>query len=111
MRSNLPIVRRCRSYVNSALLVFTLSFAAIMPYQTHAWGFQGHTYIGDLTWQYLSPEARAWVSDKLKRVNEPALGNMITWADRIRSTPEGRAMGSLHFANVPPTETSFVMER
>lgn len=111
MRSNLPILRRCRTYVNSALLVFTLSFATIMPYQTHAWGFQGHTYIGDLAWQYLSPEARAWVTDKLKQVDEPSLGAMITWADRIRSTPEGRAMGSLHFANVPPTETSFNMAR
>lgn len=107
MRSNLPVVRQARS----AAMLLALLFAAIMPYQTHAWGFQGHTYIGDLAWQYLSPEARAWVTDKLQRVDEPSLGTMTTWADLIRSTPEGRAMGPLHFANVPPTETSFNMER
>jgi len=121
MPSNLSFVQRCCAYLNSAistvkqalpaLMVCALSFAAIMPYKTNAWGFQGHTYIGDLTWEYLSPEARAWVQDKLQRVDEQSLGVMITWADRVRSTPEGRAMGPLHFANVPPTETSFVMER
>ncbi len=99
------------SYLRVSVFVVVLSLTAVLPNTAHSWGFKGHTYIGDLTWQYLSPEARAWVTDKLKRVDEPSLGVMVTWADRIRSTPEGRAMGSLHFANVPPTETEFNMER
>lgn len=121
MPSNFPFLQRCCAYLNAtittvkhflpAVMVCALSFAAFMPYKTNAWGFQGHTYIGDLTWEYLSPEARAWVQDKLQRVDEQSLGVMVTWADRVRSTPEGRAMGPLHFANVPPTETSFVMAR
>ncbi|MCC5855499.1 MAG: S1/P1 nuclease [Idiomarina sp.] len=82
-----------------------------MPGKSMSWGFQGHEYIGNVTWAYLSPEARAWVSAHLERVDEESLATMTTWADRVRGTEEGRWMGPLHFANIPPDETEMDMER
>lgn len=103
-RTAVPFGRKAMPYL-------LLSLATIAPMSVQAWGFKGHTYIGDVAWEYLSPEAKAWVTDKLERVDETSLGEMVTWADRIRRTTEGRNMGPLHYANVPPTEVSFNLQR
>src|SRR5690554_3042722 len=105
------LLRTAMPFKRTAMPYLLLSLATIAPMSAHAWGFKGHTYIGDVAWEYLSPEAKAWVTDKLQRVDEQSLGEMVTWADRIRSTPEGRNMGPLHYANVPPTETEFILQR
>lgn len=94
----------------SSFVIASIAYFAL-PTKSYAWGFIGHTYIGDVTWHYLSDDAQEWLTDKLQRLDEPSLGTLITWADRIRSTPEGRAMAGLHFANVPPTAESFVLTR
>lgn len=75
------------------------------------WGFVGHEYIGDTTYAYLTPQARAWVDVHLQRVDEESLATATTWADRVRGTDEGRDMAPLHFANIPPHETEFSMQR
>lgn len=94
-------------------LVSTLIIVGLMliPMRGATWGFQGHEYIGAMAWEYLTPEARIWVQERLELVDEPSLAVITTWADRVRGTEEGRWMGPLHFANIPPTENSLDMER
>ncbi|WP_185960648.1 S1/P1 nuclease [Aliidiomarina halalkaliphila] len=90
---------------------FLIAGLLLTPTKLDAWGFQGHEYIGEMTWNYLTPEARAWVQERMDIVGEDSLATMTTWADRVRGTEEGRWMGPLHFANVPPDEDYFDLER
>ena len=92
----------------SSLVIITL---LLLPFRGASWGFQGHEYIGAMAWEYLTPEARAWVSERLALVDEPSLSIVTTWADRVRGTEEGRWMGPLHFANIKPGEDGLDMER
>ncbi|RUO30471.1 S1/P1 nuclease [Aliidiomarina sanyensis] len=94
-------------------LVSTLIITIFLltPTKAFTWGFQGHEYIGEMTWNYLTPEARQWVQERMDYVGEDSLATMTTWADRVRGTEEGRWLGPLHFANVPPEEDYFDMER
>lgn len=92
----------------SAIIILALIIA---PMRAFTWGFQGHEYIGALAWEYLTPEARIWVSERLELVDEPSLSEITTWADRVRGTDEGFALGPLHFANIDPESTTFDMER
>lgn len=77
----------------------------------YSWGYAGHEYFGQTTYAYLTPQARAWVDEHLQRVEESSLATATTWADRVRGTPEGDAMGPLHFANIPPHANEFKMSR
>ncbi|EGN76283.1 S1/P1 Nuclease [Idiomarina sp. A28L] len=82
-----------------------------IPARVMSWGFQGHEYIGALAWEYLTPEAKEWVSERLQVVDEESLSKVTTWADRVRGSEEGRWLGPLHYANIPPTESKFDMQR
>lgn len=77
----------------------------------YSWGFAGHEYIGDTTYQYLTPEARAWLDAKLTYLGEESLATATTWADRVRGTDEGDGLGPLHYANIPPHATEIDMQR
>lgn len=76
-----------------------------------SWGFEGHEYIGELTYAYLTPEAREWVDERLALVDEPSLAEATTWADRIRGTDLGQELAPLHYANLPPDEDNLDMAR
>lgn len=95
-----------RKLVNWLLLSFLC-----LPAQVLAWGFEGHEYIGQTAYHYLTPEARTWVDDHLARLDEESLATSTTWADRVRGTDEGRWMGPLHYANIPPQSEQFDMQR
>lgn len=106
-------MRKLISFISTFTLYVCLSVGLNLTYtpKSQAWGFIGHTYIGDLTWEYLSPEGKAWVEKQLALVDEKQLGHLLTWADRIRGTEYGRQIAPLHFANVPPSETEFDLTR
>lgn len=82
-----------------------------LPLKANAWGFEGHEYIAATAYQYLTPTAREWVNAHLARLDEDSLATAATWADRVRGTDEGRFLGPLHFANIPPDATDIDMER
>ncbi|WP_113906527.1 S1/P1 nuclease [Aliidiomarina celeris] len=95
-----------RKLASIALLIIALAAP-----KAFSWGFQGHEYIGNVTWAYLSPQAQTWVAKHLELVGEESLATTATWADRVRGTEEGRWMGPLHFANIPPEQTEMDLER
>ncbi|MGX5914579.1 S1/P1 nuclease [Aliidiomarina sp. Khilg15.8] len=95
-----------RKLVNWVLLALIC-----LPAQVLAWGFEGHEYIGHTAYQYLTPEAREWVDTHLQRLDEESLATATTWADRVRGTDEGRWMGPLHYANIPPQSDTLDMLR
>lgn len=88
-----------------------LSLTLLLPAKVHGWGFEGHEYIGETAYHYLTPEARQWVDEHLKRLDEESLATATTWADRVRTTEEGRLLGPLHFANIPPQYSEIDMQR
>lgn len=63
-----------------------------------AWGATGHRIIGQIAWHYLTPEAKAAVTDLL---GGQSLGEAGTWADEIRSDHAYDWAKPLHFVNVP----------
>lgn len=85
--------------------------ALALPAQAYGWGFAGHEYIGETTYHYLTPQARTWVEQHLQRLDEESLATATTWADRVRTTEEGRLLGPLHFANIPPQYSDIDMQR
>ncbi|RUO22046.1 S1/P1 nuclease [Aliidiomarina haloalkalitolerans] len=94
--------------VISGLIIAAL---LVLPMRAFTWGFQGHEYIGALAWEYLTPEGKVWVEERLALVNEPSLSKVTTWADRVRGSEEGFALGPLHFANIDPESDEFDMQR
>lgn len=99
-----------KTFALSAAVTFA-GTAMLFSAPAHSWGSVGHEYIGEATYAYLTPQARAWVDAHLQRVDEASLATATTWADRVRGTPEGDAMGPLHFANIPPHANEFDMDR
>lgn len=97
--------------MHRAISILIVLVFILMPAKVSSWGFQGHEYIGEMTWNYLTPEAQEWVQARMDFVGEDSLATMTTWADRVRGTEQGRWLGPLHFANVPPEEEFFVLER
>lgn len=95
-----------RKLVNWILLALVC-----LPAQVLAWGFEGHEYIGQTAYHYLTPTARQWVDTHLERLDEESLATATTWADRVRGTDEGRWMGPLHYANIPPASDRLDMSR
>ncbi|RUO21107.1 hypothetical protein CWE08_05800 [Aliidiomarina iranensis] len=91
--------------------IICIGLVLIIPARVMSWGFQGHEYIGALAWEYLTPEAKMWVSERLQKVNEPSLSVVTTWADRVRGSEEGQFLGPLHYANIPPEEAQLDMQR
>jgi hypothetical protein len=96
-------MRKLASWALGALLC--------LPAQALAWGFEGHEYIGQTAYHYLTPDARQWVDNHLERLDEESLATATTWADRVRKTDEGRWMGPLHYANIPPHSDELDMQR
>lgn len=97
--------------MRKVLSIIALVAILFIPMRAFTWGFQGHEYIGALAWEYLTPEAKVWVSERLALVDEPSLSQVTTWADRVRGSEEGFLLGPLHFANIDPDSDEFDMER
>lgn len=87
-----------------------LVISILVPGKAMSWGFEGHEFIGNLSWHYMTPEARDWVTSRLNMLDEESLATATTWADRVRGTELGREMGPLHYANIPPHDHHFDMD-
>jgi len=75
-----------------SFLTITISLLLI------SWGYTGHKTIGKLTENYLTPTAKAAVTDLLGV--EP-IADACTWADEARKYPELKETANWHFLNLP----------
>jgi len=74
-----------------------------------AWGRRGHAVIGDIASQLLKPEATFEVDvllrDDVGADGRPSglstLGQVASWADDVRTLPDGRASYAYHFDDIP----------
>lgn len=74
-----------------------------------AWSARGHSMIGDIATQLLTPTAAVAVSELLRDdvgadgrpSGRVTLGQVASWPDELRETPEQRATGVYHFDDEP----------
>jgi hypothetical protein len=85
-----------RRFATIALLFTAIVLLSTQP--AHAWGAEGHRIIGQIAWTYLTPDAKARITELL---GEQSLGEAGCWADQIRSDRAYDWAKPLHFVNVP----------
>lgn len=80
--------------------------------QAHAWGDDGHRVVGEIAWRYLSPDARAAVSESLTDPGYDSLAEAATWPDTFaRRDPAYDAMKPFHYVNVDAQAAQYRRER
>jgi hypothetical protein len=98
-----PALLRC--------LLLGAALALVAP-PARAWGDEGHRVVGELAWRYLTPSARARVSEALTEPGYESLAEAATWPDTFaRRFPEYDPMKPFHYVNVDAKAQSFVRER
>lgn len=87
------------------LYTILVSAATLYGTETHAWGAQGHTAIGQAAVARLSPRARARVEEILGVSGGPALDEALaeacSWPDTVREEPQWAWSAPLHYVNIP----------
>lgn len=74
-------------------------------------GDDGHRVVGEIAWQYLTPDVAAEVELLLDEVGEPHLAESATWADRIRSNEQYNWAAPMHYINLSRDWRSYVSAR
>lgn len=104
---NQPLFGRC-------LLVgvaWGLAAGLVAPH-ARAWGDEGHRVVGELAWRYLTPAARAAVSEALTDPGYESLAEAATWPDTFaRRFHEYDPMKPFHYVDVPATALRYVQAR
>jgi len=99
----------------SPTLVLSLLFGAalwLVAPKAHAWGDDGHRVVGELGWRYLTPSARAAVSEALTDPGYESLAEAATWPDTFaRRFPEYNPMKPFHWVNVDAKAPSYQQQR
>jgi hypothetical protein len=99
------------SLARFSCLLLGAALALVAP-QALAWGDDGHRVVGELGWRYLTPTARARVSEALTDPGYESLAQAATWPDTFaRRFPEYDPMKPFHYVNVDATAQSFRRER
>lgn len=88
-----------------AWLVLVVALGAA---EARAWDDDGHRIVARIAEANLTPEARRLVRDLL---GDASLSDVATWADEIKSRPEWRWTGPLHYVNVPDDAVAFDVNR
>lgn len=84
---------------------------AVAP-KAHAWGDDGHRVVGEIAWRYLTPAARAAVSESLSEPGYESLAEAATWPDTFaRRDPAYDPMKPFHYVNVEPTAAQYRRDR
>jgi len=76
---------------------------------TFAWSARGHSMVGDIATRFLTPATTLAVADLLrddlladgKPSGRATLGQVASWPDELRATPEQRATGVYHYDDIP----------
>ena len=101
MRPPLPLVRFVAVATGLAIALFCGAACA--------WSARGHAMVGDIATRLLTPAATLAVADLLrddlgadgKPSGRATLGQVASWPDELRATPEQRATGVYHYDDVP----------
>lgn len=92
-------------------LLFGVALALVAP-SARAWGDDGHRVVGELGWRYLTPAARAAVSEALTDPGYESLALAATWPDTFaRRFPEYDPMKPFHYVNVDAKAQGFMRQR
>ncbi len=95
--------------IPGAFAAAALVMASTLPGAAHAWSARGHTMVGDIATQFLTPAATLAVAELLRDdlgadgnpSGRATLGQVASWPDELRATPEQRATGVYHYDDVP----------
>ena len=92
-------------------MLFGAALCLVAP-NARAWGDDGHRVVGELGWRYLSPAARAAVSEALTEPGYESLAEAATWPDTYaRRHAEYDPMKPFHYVNVDAKAPSYRRER
>ncbi|KAF2277002.1 uncharacterized protein EI97DRAFT_457740 [Westerdykella ornata] len=93
----------------TAVLAFLSLFTKVS-----AWGNLGHTTVALIAQNFVSPRTTQFAQQLLNDSSSTYLGNIATWADSYRSTPEGAFSSPLHYIDAldtPPLSCNVDYER
>jgi hypothetical protein len=79
------------------LIIIGLLF--YIPFQSMAWGMEGHRVVGEIADSYLSPAARKKVKQIL---GDESMAMASNWADFIKSDSNYRYLNVWHYADFKP---------
>ena len=91
------------------LVALFTSLACAWPVAASAWGARGHAMVADIATRFLTPASTLAVDrllqDDLGADGKPSgrstLGQIASWPDELRATPEQRATGVYHYDDIP----------
>ncbi|KAL9105047.1 MAG: hypothetical protein Q9163_000060 [Psora crenata] len=94
------------SYIITGVISLLLSTGA------SAWGTLGHATVAEIANNYLTLDARSWVSSILG--SDVSMPSVASWADNFRYTTAGRFSAPYHFIDAedgPPSSCSVELSR
>jgi hypothetical protein len=93
--------------------VLAVAMAGLLPVPAMAWSALGHSLVGDLAEDHLSPAARREVRRLLAEEADPTLGEVAGWADALRSSDAARfrATSRWHYINAKGGGCGFDLAR
>jgi len=77
----------------------------------NSWGHDGHTAIGILAVNQLSPETIHELESIVSPLTKQAMAQACNWPDVIRETEEGKWSSPLHYVNIPRGEHAYSASR
>ncbi|KAL9131271.1 MAG: hypothetical protein Q9217_000758 [Psora testacea] len=90
----------------------TLALSLLLSSSANAWGTLGHATIAEIASNYLTAEAKTWVSSILG--SGVTMPSVASWADNFRYTTAGRYSAPYHFVDaedLPPSSCSVDLSR
>ncbi len=76
-----------------------------------AWGSEGHTAIGMLAIEQLTPDVRQELERLTGPLDEQAMMEACNWPDQIRETDEWAWTAPRHYINIPRGESVYLQSR
>ena len=76
-----------------------------------AWGAEGHSTVGVMALEQVSPETRLALGDILGSMEPEAIAAACNWPDEYDSSDAGQWSSPLHFVNIPPESDRYKASR
>ena len=97
------------SKTSRAAAILTVVALSLWTGSALAWGPRGHSMVADIATRFLTPASTLAVdqllADDLGADGKPSgrstLGQVASWPDELRATPEQRATGVYHYDDIP----------
>lgn len=97
-------------HVRTAFAVFTIvciTVVGLLPLPSMAWGRLGHEVMASMSYEQLTPKAKAEVDRLLALEPDATLGSISTWADEHRN----QTTAKWHYVNLPRGDCTYNEER